>query len=254
MSRRVVITGGATGLGARMAERFAELGDRVAVCDADRKSLDDFAEANPSIMVRVADVRDEAAMDAFLGEVEAEWGGADVVCANAGIGGPAGRIEDIGYQDWQDTVAVSLFGSYLTCRWAARVMRAQGSGVLILTSSTAGQWGLPHRTPYSAAKWGVIGLMKTLAMELGPAGVRVNAICPGAVEGERMERVLANEAAVSGRDIEEVRRKFTSVSSMGTWVTSDDIAETVLWLASDAAARVSGQAIAIDGHTETSRS
>lgn len=253
MSRRVVITGGATGLGARMAERFAEAGDRVAICDANADGVAAFAKAHPGIPSVVADVRDEPQMDAFLSQIEAEWGGADVVCANAGIGGAAGRIEEIGYQDWQDTVAVSLFGSYLTCRWAARVMRAQGSGCLILTSSTAGQWGLPYRSPYAAAKWGVIGLMKTLAMELGPDGVRVNAICPGAVEGARMERVIEKEARASGQDIEEVRRARMSVSSLGAWVTADNVADTVLWLASDAAARISGQAIAIDGHTETSR-
>ena len=251
MSRRVVITGGASGIGARMAERFAAQGDRVAVCDADATAVAGFAAANPGIRAVTVDVRDEAAMDAFLSGIEADWGGADVVCANAGTGGPAGRIETLGFQDWRDCIAVNLDGAYLTCRWAARVMRAAGSGLIVLTSSTSGQWGHPNRSPYAAAKWGIIGLMKTLAMELGPAGVRVNAICPGAVEGPRMERMLKNQAAASGKDPEVIRREYASGTSLKTWVTADDVADTVLWLASPGASKISGQAIAIDGHTET---
>ena len=234
-----------------MAERFAALGDRVAVCDADPASVADFGAAHPGIRAVVADVRDEAAMDAFLGGVEADWGGVDVVCANAGTGGPAGRIEDLGYAEWKDCLAVNLNGAYLTCRWAARVMRGQGAGLIVLTSSTSGQWGHPNRSPYAAAKWGIIGLMKTLAMELGPAGVRVNAICPGAVEGPRMERMLRNQAAASGKDPETIRADYAAGTSLKTWVTADDVADTVLWLASPGAAKISGQAIAIDGHTET---
>ena len=251
MSRRVVITGGASGIGARMAERFTQSGDRVAICDADPAAVARFGSANPGIRATVTDVRDEGAMDAFLAWIETHWGGADVVCANAGTGGPAGRIETLTLQDWRDCISVNLDGAYLACRWAARVMRDQGAGLIVLTSSTSGQWGHPNRSPYAAAKWGIIGLMKTLAMELGPAGVRVNAICPGAVEGERMERMLANQAAASGKDAETIRCDYAAGTSMKTWVTADDVADTVLWLASPQAAKISGQAIAIDGHTET---
>lgn len=251
MSRRIVITDGASGIGAAIALKFAGAGDRVAVCDADPAAVADFGAAHPGIRAVVADVRDEASMDAFLGGVEADWGGVDVVCANAGTGGPAGRIEDLGYAEWKDCLAVNLNGAYLTCRWAARVMRRQGAGLIALTSSTSGQWGHPNRSPYAAAKWGLIGLMKTLAMELGPAGVRVNAICPGAVEGPRMERMLLNQATASGKDPEAIRKEYAAGTSLRTWVTAEDVAETVFWLASAGAAKISGQAIAIDGHTET---
>lgn len=249
MNRRVVITGGASGIGARMAQRFAAEGDRVAVCDADAVAV--FAAANPGIRAETVDVRDEAGMGAFLQAIESDWGGADVVCANAGIGGPAARIEDFAYDDWRDCISVNLDGAFLICRWAARVMRKQGAGLIVLTSSTSGQWGHPNRSPYAAAKWGIIGLMKTLAMELGPAGVRVNAICPGAVEGPRMERMLKNQAAASGKDPEAIRADYAAGTSLRTWVTADDVADTVLWLASPGASKISGQAIAIDGHTET---
>jgi len=247
----VVITGGASGIGLRLAERFAERGERVALCDANGAAVARVAAANPGFVAMQADVTDEAAMGAFLGRVEAEWGGADVLCANAGTGGPAGRVEDLDYAEWQSCVGVSLFGAFLACRWGARVMRAQGSGLILLTTSTSGLHGVPYRSPYVAAKWGIVGLTKTLAMELGPAGVRVNAIAPGAVEGPRMERVVEMEARASGRSEDEVREIYARGTSLRTWVTADDLADMALFLASPAASKVTGQIMAVDGHTES---
>ena len=249
--RRIVVTAGASGIGRAIAERFLSDGDQVAVCDVDERAVAEFASAWPEAMTAMADVTSETEMAEFLGAVEAAWGGADVVCANAGTGGPAGRIEDLDYGDWQRCVATNLHGSFLTCRWAARVLRAEGAGLIVLTSSTAGIAGYPFRSPYAAAKWALVGLTKTLAMELGPAGVRVNAVCPGAVEGPRMDRVVAMEAAAQGIDEAEVRRSHAAGVSMKTWVTAADVAGTVHFLASDAASKISGQILAVDGHTET---
>ncbi|MEQ9260868.1 MAG: SDR family oxidoreductase [Roseovarius sp.] len=251
MSQRVVITGGASGIGLRMAERFAERGERVAICDADPLAVARAAEAHPDWIAHQADVTDEAAMAAFLEAVEGEWGGVDVLCANAGTGGPAGRIETLDYAGWQACIAVNLHGAFLACRWGAGLMRAQGSGLILLTSSTSGFHGVPHRAPYVAAKWALVGLMKTLAMELGPAGVRVNAIAPGAVEGPRMERVVQMEAAASGESEQTVRRIYAKGTSLRTWVTADDIADMALFLASPGASKVTGQLLAVDGHTES---
>jgi len=249
--RRVGITGGASGLGRAMAERFIADGDRVAVCDADPVAVAAFSATFPDHIAVQADVTDEAAMAAFFAQVETTWDRVDVVCANAGTGGPAGRIEDLSLTDWNRCIEVNLSGTFLTCRWAAKHMRAAGQGVIILTSSTAGQFGYPLRSPYATAKWGIVGLTKTLAMELGPAGVRVNAICPGAVEGDRMDRVVAMEAAASGETEDAVRAQYVKGVSMRSWVTAEDVADTVLWLASSHAKRISGQIMAIDGHTET---
>jgi NAD(P)-dependent dehydrogenase (short-subunit alcohol dehydrogenase family) len=250
VNRRVLVTGGASGIGRAIVEYFHQEEARIAICDADPNAVAEFSAAFPDAIAEVCDVRDEAQMGAFLSSVESAWGGVDVVCANAGTGGPAGRIEELDYQQWQDCVGVNLFGAFLTCRWAAKVMKTQGAGVITITSSTSGLYGVPYRSPYVAAKWGLVGLMKTLAMELGPFGVRVNAIAPGAVEGPRMERVLAMEAAADGRDIEEVRALYAEGTSMRTWVTAEDIAQMVGFLASGAASKVSGQMIAVDGHTE----
>lgn len=231
-----------------MAETFRAAGDRVAVCDIDEGAVADAAVAG--FRAEVADVTDPVSIDAFLDRLEADWGGADVVCANAGIGGPAGRIEALALDDWRACLAVNLDGAFLTCRWAARVMRAQGSGVILLTSSVSGLFGFPFRTPYVAAKWGIVGLAKALASELGPSGVRVNAICPGAVEGPRMDRVVAMEAEARGVSPDEVRAGFTDGVALRRFVTADDVAAMALFLASDGAAAITGQALAVDGHTE----
>lgn len=250
-ARRVLITGGGSGIGLKYAERFAAEGARIALCDASAEAITHVQASHPDFIARQADVTDEAQMKAFLGEVEAAWGGVDVVCANAGTGGPAGRIEDLDYDDWKACVGVNLFGAFLTCRWAAGLMRAQGTGLILLTTSTSGLFGVPYRSPYAAAKWGIVGLTKTLAMELGPAGVRVNAIAPGAVEGERMERVVQMEAKASGLSEDEVRRIYAKGTSLRTWVTADDLADMALFLASPAASKVTGQVMSVDGHTES---
>lgn len=249
--RRIVVTAGAAGIGRAIAERFLADGDDVAICDADETAVAEFSAANPAAVAAIADVTSEKDMEAFFGELEKRWRGVDVVCVNAGTGGPTGPIESLSYDDWQYCIATNVHGSFLACRWAARLMRRQGGGLIAMTSSTAGTMGYPLRSPYAAAKWAVVGMTKTLAMELGPAGVRVNAVCPGAVEGRRMDRVIAKEAQLRGLTEEEVREAYVTGVSMKTWVKAEDVANTIHFLASDAGAKISGQVLSVDGHTET---
>ena len=251
MTQRILVTAGAAGIGRAIAESFLADGADVAICDVDDEQLAAMQKAHPKLIAVSVDVTNEVEMDAFLQQLEERWQGIDVVCANAGTGGPAGRIETLDYGEWQQCVATNLHGSFLTCRWAARLMRAQGSGLICLTSSTAGQMGYPLRSPYASAKWAIVGLTKTLAMELGEAGVRVNAICPGAVEGPRMDRVIENEASARGQAIDAVRQSYVKGVSMKTWVTAQDIANTIRFLASPSGSKISGQILAVDGHTET---
>ena len=237
-----------------MAEAFLRAGARVAVCDADEKALDGFSGAFPgreNLFTMRADVSRPEEVGAFFAGAESRWGGLDVVCANAGIGGPAGAAEEISPSGWRETLAVNLDGAFWTAQNAARVLKAGGSGALLFTASTSGLFGHPMRSPYAAAKWGVIGLMKTLAMELGPFGVRVNAICPGAVEGARMERVLAAEAKARGTTTDAMRRVYAKGVSLRRWTRAEDVAGLAVFLASPAAANISGQALAVDGNTET---
>jgi NAD(P)-dependent dehydrogenase (short-subunit alcohol dehydrogenase family) len=172
------------------------------------------------------------------------------VCANAGTAGPTNRIEDVDPAEWKTCVSVNLEGAFLAAKYAAPLMKNQGNGSLIFTSSTAGIYGYPNRAPYAAAKWGIIGLMKTVAMELGPFGIRANAICPGAVEGPRMEGVLQREAKAKGMTRDQVYEGYAKRTSMRSFVTAQDIASMAVFLGSDAAKMVSGQVIAVDGHTE----
>ena len=251
MTQRILVTAGAAGIGRAIAEAFLADGADVAICDVDSDQLAAMQEAYPTLIAGQVDVTNEAEMDAFLQQLKERWQGIDVVCANAGTGGPAGRIETLDFDEWQHCVATNLHGSFLTCRWAARLMRAQGSGLICLTSSTAGQMGYPLRSPYASAKWAIVGLTKTLAMELGEAGVRVNAICPGAIEGPRMDRVIENEASARRQAIDAVRKSYVKGVSMKTWVTAQDVANTIRFLASPSGSKISGQILAVDGHTET---
>ena len=166
------------------------------------------------------------------------------------LAGPTALIEDQPIDGFRACLAVNLEGAFLAAKGALPLMKRKGKGVILFTSSTAGLFGFPHRAPYAAAKWAVIGLMKTVAMEAGPSGVRANAIAPGCVDGPRIEGVIAREAASKGTAPDAIRRAYKSGTSLRTFVTCEDIAAMALFLASDAARHVSGQTIAVDGHTE----
>ncbi len=243
MSGRVLITAGASGIGRAMAEGFAAEGYDIWVTDVDAAAL---AACPEGWQCREVNATDEAAMAAVC----AEMGRLDVLCANAGIAGPTALVEDVALADWRACVSVNLEGAFLAAKHAAPLMKAAGAGSIVLTSSTAGIYGYPNRAPYAAAKWAIIGLMKTLAMELGPFGVRANAICPGAVEGPRMEGVLAREAAAKGMTRDQVYDGYAAGTSLRSFVEARDIAEMAVFLGSDRARMVSGQVIAVDGHTE----
>ena len=172
------------------------------------------------------------------------------VCANAGIAGPTSKLEDIDIADYAQCVTVNLNAAFLAAKFAAPIMKQQGSGSIIFTSSTAGINGFPNRAPYCASKWGTHGLMKTTAMELGPFGVRANVICPGSVEGPRIEGVMEREAIAKGTTADKIREGYVSGTSMRSFVTGADIANMAVFLASDAARLISGQVISVDGHTE----
>ncbi len=250
MARRVVLTGAASGIGLVMAKRFSELGDRVALCDSSHAHLAAAQAALPNAITALADVTDEGQMQQFFAQVSAGFAGVDIFISNSGTGGPAGPLDALQYDAWQACLAVNLNGAFLGARWASEMMRAQGAGVILFMSSSSGLHGVPMRSPYVAAKWGLIGLTKTLAMELGPSGVRVNAICPGAVEGDRMQHVLEIEANATGRGLEEMRQQYSQGVSLRRFVSPEDIADMAVFLSSEAARQVTGQALAVDGHTE----
>ncbi len=246
MTRRVLITAGANGIGLVMARAFAAQGDRVRVTDINGAAL---AALPAGIHGTLCDAAREPAMEALFADIAADWGGLDVAVANAGIKGPTAAVADMPLADWHRCLAVNLDGALLLARGAARMMEPAGQGAIIFISSTSGLYGTPFRAPYVVAKWGIIGLMKTVAMELGPRGIRANAICPGAVNGPRIDAVIAAEAEAKGMDAEAVRHGYATGTALRRLSDPDDIADMALFLASDAARMVTGQALAVDGMT-----
>ena len=244
--KRVLITAGASGIGLAMAHAFIAAGARVWVTDVD---ADAIAAVPKPIHGEVVDASDETAMAALFSRIAAEWGGLDVLCANAGIKGPTALVEEVALAEWRGCIAVNLDGAFLAAKYALPLMKAQGAGTITFTSSTAGMYGFPYRSPYAAAKWAVIGLMKTIAMEAGPQGIRANAILPGGVNGPRMDRVLADEAASKGMTPEAVRAGYEGGTALRSFVDAADVAALAVFLASDGARMISGQALPVDGFT-----
>jgi NAD(P)-dependent dehydrogenase (short-subunit alcohol dehydrogenase family) len=249
---RVIVTAAGAGIGRATAELFAAADARVFVCDIDQVALAEVC-GHANVDGALADVGDTGAVDVFMQLALAALGGVDVLVNNAGIAGPGGRLEELDPDDVTRTLDVNVTSMFRTSRHVIPVMKGQCGGSIVNISSTAGQFGFPFRSPYAASKWAVIGLTKTMAMELGEFGIRVNAICPGSITGPRMDHVIALEAAASGRDPADVRRGFEQQVSMRTFIDAGEIADSIAYLASPLGRSVSGQALAVDGHTETLR-
>src|SRR6267142_5693309 len=241
---RVLVTAGAAGIGRVIAQTFLDDGARVHVCDVDAKALGQLPGRITHSRADVADLRD---VEHLFEDVQRHLGGLDVLVNNAGIAGPTARVEDIRPEDWDRCIAVDLNGMFYCTRKAMPMIKAAGGGSIINLSSAAGRLAFPMRTPYSAAKWAVVGFTQSLAAEAGPEKVRVNCIQPGVVEGDRIERVIEAKAQGLGVDKEEVRRRLLDGVSMHTTVTAQDIANMALFLASDAGKHISGQALSVCG-------
>lgn len=251
MSQRVMITAAADGIGRAIAEAFAATGARVHICDVNEEALGKFRLAYPDIAATHVNVRNENEVDAWFDAALEDLGGLDVLVNNAGIKGPTAPVDDIELADWRECLEICLDAQFLCARRAAPVMKAQRSGVIINMSSNAGQHGFGNRTPYAAAKWGVIGLTKSLAIELGRYNVRCNAICPGSVKGDRINRVIQGEADVRGVGFQVVAREIVANQSIERLTEAHEVAALAVYLASPAAFMITGQDIAIDGHVET---
>jgi NAD(P)-dependent dehydrogenase (short-subunit alcohol dehydrogenase family) len=248
---RVLVTAGANGIGAVVARAFHEAGARVHVCDIDRLALDRLGTEAPGITGSMADASVASDVDLVFDDVRSTLGGLDVLVSNAGIAGPTGPIEEIDGAGWERTMAVNLDSQYYFARRAVPMLKqSQANPCLIAMGSVAGRMGYAYRTPYAATKWAIVGLMKSLAIELGPHGVRVNAILPGTVEGDRMTAVIAARAAATGVSAAAMREHYVNKISLRRMVTAEDVAAMALFLCSRAARNVTGQAISVDGNVE----
>jgi NAD(P)-dependent dehydrogenase (short-subunit alcohol dehydrogenase family) len=247
--QRVLVTAGAGGIGLCITETLTALGARVVVCDVSDEAL---AAARPKVAAAVrADVSSEADVDALFAETAKVLGGLDALINNAGIAGPTGGVDEISPEDWRHCIDVCLTGQFLCARRAVPMLKAAGGGSIVSMSSAAGRFGYAFRTPYSAAKWGIIGFTQSLAKELGPAGIRVNAILPGIIEGLRMESVIANRARQVGVSHAEMKTRYLANVSLRRMTSPYDVAAMAAFLLSDAGANVSGQSLGVDGNVET---
>jgi len=248
--KRVLVTAAGSGIGATIAARFAAAGARVFVCDADGGALAAYLDGHSAIGGVRADVAAPDDVSRFVDAGIAYLGGVDVLVSNAGVAGPVAPVEEMDVEGWRRTLDVNLTGAFLCVRAVVPHLKAAGGGSIVVMSSNAGTMGLPFRAPYVATKWGLIGFVKTLAMELGPHRIRANAICPGDVEGERIRRVIRLEAESRGMEYEDVFAERVGAVSLRTMVTADDVADLILFVSSAAGAKVSGQALLIDGNAE----
>jgi NAD(P)-dependent dehydrogenase (short-subunit alcohol dehydrogenase family) len=246
--RRVLVTAGAAGIGLAIASRFKGLGASVFVTDVDEDAVE--RAISTGFTASVSDVSSESDVAALMDEVESALGGLDVLINNAGIAGPTGPVDQLDGDAWRRTFDVNVHGQFYAVKHALPMLRKAAEPTIVNLSSAAGRLGMAGRSPYSASKWAVVGLTKTLAIELGAEGIRVNAICPGAVNGPRIAAVIDAKAAMLGRPVQEVSDLYHAQSSLNRLVEPEDIADMAVFLAGPLAKNVNGQAMAVDGNTE----
>ena len=245
-----IITGGGYGIGREIALAYAHGGASLALF---ARTLGPLEEARKEVLKLGAraiciqgDVSREADCARMVDETVKAFGRIDILVNNAGIAGPTKRTTEMALSEWQEVLDINITGAWLASRAASPPMVKQGGGIILMISSGAGRRGYPLRSPYAASKWAMIGLTQTLALEWGGSGIRVNCICPGAVAGDRIERVIRARADALGAPYEEVKRGFTANAALQRMVTEDEVARVALFLASDLAAGVSGQTVNVD--------
>lgn len=245
--KKVLVTAGASGIGLAVVRAFHASGAHVFTCDIDEAGLARAAAALPGLLTRRCDIGNRQDIAAMVADAAERLGGLDVVVNNAGIGGPTKPVHELDPADWDAVLKVNITGAFDVTRLAIAHLLKSSCGRIINMSSAAGRFGYANRSPYSASKWALIGFTKTLSIELGIHGICVNAIAPGAVAGERAERVFRGRAEATGQSIEEVKRAGLAGQSLKALVDPDDIAALAVFLASDAGKSISGQILPIDG-------
>jgi NAD(P)-dependent dehydrogenase (short-subunit alcohol dehydrogenase family) len=250
-NKKVLITAGATGIGKATAIALMNAGAQVHVCDIDAAALEVFKQQYPQLSTSVTNVTQPDAVAQMFDLLDRVFSGKlDFLVNNAGISGPAGPLESLDIDAWKATFDVNLHATFYVSKHAIPLLKQQGGAIMNL-SSTAGLFGYPMRSPYACAKWAIVGLSKTMAMELGPFNIRVNCICPGAVNGERMDRVVSSIAEATGESLEKVRLDNVKNTSLSTFVDAEDIANMISFSFSDLGAKISGQSLTVDGDTHS---
>ncbi|MEM7749516.1 MAG: SDR family oxidoreductase [Pseudomonadota bacterium] len=248
---RVLITAGASGIGLQMTKAFLAEGAKVHTCDIDRGALEALSADQPSVTWSVCDVADREQVAAMMEDALRELGGLDCLVNNAGIAGPTGRVDEIDPDEWDQCLAVCITGQFNCTRLAVQHLKASQNPSIINLSSAAGRFGFPLRSPYAAAKWGVVGFTKTLAVELGENGIRCNAIQPGPVDGERIRQVIDAKARAANIGFDEMQERVLANASIKSLIPPQQLADLAVYLSSPRANTISGQAFAVDGDMQS---
>ena len=252
MAQRVLVTAGASGIGREIAMAFAAIGAEVCVCDIDAKALDSAAKDIPGLKTIVCNVSKRHEIERMVPAAIKALDGLDVLVNNAGIAGPTAPVEDADPDQWEAVMTVDVIGTFHVTRLSIPHLKKSAAGSIVVMSSLGGRFGYPNRSAYCTAKMGLIGFAKTLSRELGQYNIRVNAIAPGAVAGDRIERVLQGRASAEHKTLEEERAAAMSLQSLKRFVDPKDIAALILFLTSDAGKSISGQVLPIDNDAQTS--
>ncbi len=250
-NKKIIISAGASGIGWATAKVCLSKGAYVYLCDIDNKSLNKIKKhplANKKLFYYECDASDEDDVSNFFSQVNKKTKKIDALINNVGVAGPTGTIEKLSSEEWEKTLKINVISHFYFAKLAIPMLKKNKGGSIINISSGAGIMGFPLRSPYAASKWAVIGLTKTLAMELGKFKIRVNAICPGTIKGDRMIRVIRDKAKFLKVSKKKIEKDFISMASMNCWINEEDIGKMCSYLISTDGEKISGQAIPIDGN------
>ncbi len=252
-NKKIIISAGASGIGWAIAKVCVAKGASIYLCDIDLKAINKVKKHslyNKRIFVSEVDASDETEVIDFFHKVKKKFRNLDALINNVGIAGPTGTIEKLDSSEWENTLHVNVNSHFYFTKQAIPLLKKSKTSSIINISSGAGIMGFPLRSPYAASKWAIVGMTKTLAMELGKYKIRVNAICPGTIKGDRMKRVIRDKAKFTKSSAKKIESDFVSMASMKSWINEEDIGNMSAYLVSDEANKVSGQVIAVDGNAE----
>ena len=252
-NKKIIISAGASGIGWAITKVCVAKGALIYLCDVDPKAINKVKKHpsyNKRIFVLETDASNETEVIDFFHKIKKKFRNLDALINNVGIAGPTGTIEKLDSNEWENTLQVNVNSHFYFTKHAIPLLKKSKSSSIINISSGAGIMGFPLRSAYAASKWAVVGMTKTLAMELGKYKIRVNAICPGTIKGDRMKRVIRDKAKFLKVSQKKIEKEFVSMASMNCWINEEDIGNMCAFLISNEANKVSGQIIAVDGNAE----
>ena len=250
-NKKIIISAGASGIGWATTKIFLSKGANVYLCDIDEKNINKIKKHplnNKRLFIYECDASDEYDVENFFDKVRKKTKKIDTLVNNVGVAGPTGTIEKLKSEDWETTLKINVTSHFYFTKLAIPMLKKNRGGSIINISSGAGIMGFPLRSPYAASKWAVVGMTKTLSMELGKYKIRVNAICPGTIKGNRMVKVIRDKANFLKISKRKIEKEFVSMASMNCWIYEEDIGKMCSFLISTEAERISGQVIGVDGN------